>query len=341
MSSSKTVFLVPRTLTWDKLCALWIAVAVFFRQRNKSFKELLSTDLFDIAFDEDSNIPSDVIDIDTRKSYKDYGIGSATEKVVRDHNLDWPGVEHLVRILGVNNATGNLRNDKGSLVLLIRELFNVGAEKPSRQARIDIIERMWPVVQAYFWAAETDEAVVVGMNNPFTLTNYERLMQLARLDAATIRSRKEAMARAFEVVKSRQDTSKARAVTMPLDTFDVPIMGTSSKGRGYFAESDDTRFAGLHLKEHGETLVLIVRRRSGNVAIFVRGEQDLAILAQALNDIEPSLWFHEDRGGEGRSPMLLNGSTSRHAEPTKISKPELIRLVQQHHRHVSRQGQKR
>lgn len=337
----KVVFLVPRSLTWDKLCALYLAVEVFIRRHGWSFKELLGLGLFDITFDGDDNIPNDAIDIDTRVSYKEQGVRSATEKVITDHQLDWPGVAHLVRILGVNNATGTLRNDEGSLVLLIRELFNVGAEKPSRQTRLDVINRMWPVVEAYFLAAQANEGKVSAMANPFTLVNYERLLCLAAVPSPVIQERIADIERAFKLVTDRQDASKIRAVTMPFDTFDVPIMGTSSKGRGYFAESDDTRFAGLHLKEHGETLVLIVRRRNGNVAIFVRGEQDLAILAQALNDIEPSLWFHENRGGEGRSPMLLNGSTSRHAEPTRLSKPELIRMVQQHHRHISRQGQKR
>lgn len=334
-ASKKSVFLVPRSLTWDKLCALYLAVAVFVRQRGWSFKELLGTSQFDIAFDGDSDIPADAIDLDTRKSYKDYGVGSATEKVVTDHQLDWPGVGHLVRILGVNNATGNLRNDDGSLVLLIRELFNVGAEKPSRQTRLDVVNRMWPVVEAYFLAAQANENKVSAMANPFTLANYEHLLTLAGVAPSVIRTRVADLERASETVADRQDASRSRAVNMPLDSFEVPILGTTSKGRGHYVVTDDTRYAALHFKQHGDSLVLIVRRRNGNAAIFCRGQQDFTVLHQALEEMEPGLWFHENRG-EGRSPMLLNGSTSRHAESTKLSKPELIRSVQQNHRHVSR-----
>lgn len=336
--SKKIVFLVPRSLTWDKLCALYLAVAVFVRQRGWSFKELLATEQFDVVFDGDSNVPVDAIDIDTRVSYKEQGVGSATEKVVADHQIDWPGIAHLVRILGVNNATGNLRNDEGSLVLLLRELCNVGAEQPSRQARLDVIERMWPAVEAYFFAAAVDEEAVQAMDNPFTLRNYESLLELIGEVPPVFHPRVADMMKAFSLVKGRQDASKVRATNMSLEAFDITIVGTTVKGKGHFVETDDTRYAALHFKQHYDSLVLIVQRRSGNTAIFCRGPQNFTVLYQALEELEPGLWFHENRGGEGRSPMLLNGGTSRHAEPTKLKKAELIALVQKHHRHMSRKS---
>ena len=329
--------LVPRTLTWDKLVALLLKTWCLCGRLVESFEEAAREGIV-VVFDGDTpreQLPADLEDIDVLQPYnRQKDVGSATEKVVRDHGLEeLPGVRYLVEILNKNNATGYLKNDEGSLVALIREMFNIGAAKPSQSSRLGVISLLWPAATAFLKASEVDPTAVRATGNPFTVRNVRGMLRMAGWKEASITAYCDQLDRMFQKVAKKQEAAAQKAREKPVCTFEVPIFGTEQKGIGGFVETDDTRYAGEHFRSHQNTLVLVVRRSSGNVAIFCRGEQSFESLHAALDGKEPGLWFLDSRP---TSPMLLNGSTTRSAPATALKKPEIIRLIQEHHVHRTR-----
>lgn len=327
----KVVFLVPRTLTWDKLCALYLQVLLHCPNRRfGSFSEVMQAGVADICFDGE-NRPEKFVDVDVIRDYKRSGHGSATERVAQEHGLlDLPGVSHLLQLLNKNNSNGFLKSFPESFVWLIREFFNVGAENPSRDRRIKVIDTMWPAVEMYFAACEVDEAAVTAMKNPFTVESFEKLCDIAQVGEMQIVywvSRYQSM---FASAKKQGVVAQQRALDIVPETFTVT---GSVPGVGHVIESDNTRVAGQYLRENPDVAILMVRRRNGNVAIFCTGRQNFNALHAELERLEPSVWYLETRNP---SPMLLNGSTSREAAPTKLSKKMLVELIQSNHRHTPR-----
>lgn len=336
----KVTFLVPRTLTWDKLCALYLWVRHFFPDRIFwSFSELIRLGLADIFFDGDGERPAGAIDVDVLRDYKKSGHGSATEKVAQEQGLmNVPGVRCLVQLLDKNNRTGNLKSGEKSLVALIREFFNVGTENPSRERRIKTIDFMWPAVEAYFEACADHMADVEGLKNPFTLATFQELCDLGNVESSRTQIFLERFQQMFESAGNLREGAKERAAEIKAGEFDVPLYPGVGSVKGHLIESDNTRIASEYFKAHenGEPAVLVVRRKGGNVAIFCRGVQNFSDLYVELEAREPGRWYLETRNP---SPMLLNGSTSRHAEPTKLRKDELVALIQKHYQHRTRKDQ--
>lgn len=340
MSSTKKVMVeVPRSLTWDKLAALyWMCRSLFPIKRVWKFSDLMTTGLVDIHFNGDPNPPEGAIDIDARYDYKHTGHGSATEKVVEDRDLfDQPGVRHAVDLLNENNGSGFLKSFDNSLVWLIREFFNVGAEIPSRERRIQVIDFMWPAMEVYCLAAQADEEAVEKMRNPFTLSSFSELCEMADVSGEM----KDGFVQRFEAMfaeaKRRKNVAVQKAGEIETETFTL----TDSAAQGHIIRSDNTRIAAEYFKAHrdDENLgVLVVYRRSRNVAIFCRGTQSFEDLFLELDRLEPGIWFLDTRNP---SPMLLNGSTSRAALPTELPKKRLIELIQTYYRHSSKPARRK
>ena len=334
---SKLYFRVPRTLTFDKVVALYLWLYCKTDKRSWSLRETLKDTGSAIVFEDEAR-PTDgeIVDVDVETNYKKQNVGSATEYVVEQYGLAevLPGVDRVVALLNRNNTTGHLKSDTGSLVALIRELFNIGTDKPSHDARQRVIELLWPCVHAYFEGAARDEKKVASWRNPFTREHYAELLTLCGQQPA---GWLELLDRAFTSTEKKKETAAATASTIAAYHFDVPLYQSSGNGIGHYIVSDDPRVARAYLQEQLSVVLLIVRRRSGNVAIFCRGKQQFGGLYAALQKNEPGdTWYHETRYS---SPMILNGSTSREKPPTSLSRDQLIATVQRHYQHRARKWQ--
>lgn len=335
LSVVNIVFLGPRTFTWDKLCALYLQVRSHVPDKTFwSFSEAMQAGL-NICFDGEER-PEKFVDIDVIRDYKKTGHGSATEKVVRDNLIDLPGAERLVVLLNQNNQDGLMKSVPNSLVWLIREFFNVGAENPSHDRRIKTIDAMWPAIEMYFVACSVDEERVSRINNPFTLESFKTLCTIAQADAADVALWVDCYEHMFTAATKKRAEAKQRAAEIVPEVFNV-YQTDGRSGVGHYIQSDNTRIASEYLRGHRDVAVLVVRRRSGNVAIFCGGSQDFDDLATELDRVDPGRWYLETRNP---SPQLLNGSGTRSVVPTVLSKATLITLIQTHYRHRPRQSSK-
>ncbi|MBI3251569.1 MAG: hypothetical protein HYZ62_01510 [Candidatus Andersenbacteria bacterium] len=339
--ATPVTFLVPRSLTWDKLCALYLSVRITFPEHIGTIpSELIKKGLFDIHFHGDPNRPDTFIDIDVIVDYKTTKHGSATAKVAFDGNLtDWT-VTRLVQLVNQNNRDGKLKQVEHSFVQLIRDRFSVGTGNPSKARRVATVDLFWPVMNIFFQACGTGDGklAMTAMDNPFTLAAFAELCQLANADSAQVETWTSALVREFERADDLQEFALERAAEIEAFEFDVPLYSNAAVAKGHFIESDNTRLASEYLSTHADVMVLVVRRSNGNVAIFCRGAQVFDDLYRELERLEPALWHHETRFA---SPMLLNGSGSRHAPATGIYRDPLIALIQRYHQHRSRKYQER
>lgn len=329
----KVVFLVPRTLTWDKLCALYLQVRSHVPDKTFwSFSDAMQAGI-NICFDEEER-PTKFVDVDVVRDYKQTGHGSATERVVKDNLIDLPGTEHLVKLLNKNNNDGLMKSVPNSLMWLIREFFNVGAEDPSHGRRVKTIDAMWPAVEVYFAACSVDEERVNEMSNPFTLESFKTLCRIAQADTKDVALWTSCYEHMFTAAIKKRAEAKQRATEIVPEVFNV-VQTDGRSGIGHFIQSDNTRIASEYLKSHRDVAVLVVRRRSGNVAIFCGGSQSFDDLATELDRVDAGRWYLETRNS---SPQLLNGSGTRSVPPTVLSKATLITLIQTHYRHRPRHG---
>lgn len=347
MSGGAVSFLIPRSPTWDKLCALYLEVRAHTGEQVVwDVRPLTESGRIRIVFEDEPDIPPDVVDVDVRQKYnRDGRYGSATQRTVQRHGIDLPGMAHLVEVLNDNNRSGKLKDQPMSLVKLIRDLNNVGARTPSIAERLKVVVWLWPAVQAFFSAAEIDEALVVHMPHPFTLPYVRDLMALAGWEPAgqwvgMIEGR-------FDRVERRQAAAAGdiNHVMLSADSFEVPLYRSPAEqgvegpasAVAHWIESDNTRLAAEYWQHPRAGVLLVVRRRTGHVAVFCRGQQDFTKLYDVLNRGEPGRWYLQSR--EGRSPMLLNGSTSRAAQRTGIDKRILIDMIRENYCHRPRRHQ--
>ncbi len=327
---------VPKTLTWDKMSALYVWTTFGVPGQLRWFDEVLVR--FEDEFESPDAIPADMDDIDVRVKYNAGNeFGSATEAVATQLGLTrMHGMPRLIELLGANNRTGYLKSDQGSLVWLIRAMYEVSHNVDPFEHRRNVIRLFWPVMATYFAAAtSTDEQAISAIGNPFTLNGYQELIAIAgggddaRLHLAQLNN-------AFESARRRQEQANGRAAAIEARTFQVPLYRNPGNGVGHMIETDDQRVAGQYLRDHSDIVMLVVRKRTGHFAIFVRGRQDLTVLVSALEAVEPGRWFYDTRP---MSPLLLNGSSSRDAVASDLKPGQLIELIQTHHQHRSRRFQ--
>lgn len=351
MSATKVVLLTLPEWTWDKLVAAYVKILCLWpMERVADPRVLVNAGRLEILFD-DVGCPPDAIDIDVRADYKKLGLGSATEKVVSDHGLTdeaLPGIEHLVNLLRVNNMKGNLRDDQGSLVLLIRLAWKVNRNEALGMFRLRIVAVFWPVVQAYFNACAHDLAAVTAMGNPFTIANYARMLEMVGRDEAEVADACAPFTHLTRQSQTRTMQAHTRAVQMTADEFTLGMVGAESLppkagGRcftkqvtGHLINTDDSRVAQQYFREHPEMVMLLIfAKSSGNCCIQCRGRQDLGKLYETLNELEPGLWFHETRP---ESPLVMRGSPMRpvRKDEVKAQPYQIVLAIKENFRYRSR-----
>lgn len=327
--------LVPLTLTFDKLCALYVYVTFVL---GKELDDMLI--MFEAEFGKTSQISKEIFDIDVREPYnRDGKYGSALEKVVRQFNVKKQGLELLIRMVNLNNETAYLKRMRHSFVDLIRVLYEVGHNTETTEYRRQVVADMWPILTTFFAAVANNEGAVRDRLNRqhdiFTLDGYDWLQRTAGVTRRTIENEHERFERMFEKADVREGQARKRGAELkPEYVFDLERHDRNGTVTGHLVISDDKRIATHYLASHQEIHLLIVKRRSGHHAIFVRGRQLLHDLAQALSEREPERWylFKPDE-----QPILFNGGSSRHAEPSQLAPKELINIVKKHYTHMTRE----
>jgi len=233
MSSVKTTFLVPKSLTWDKLTALYMQVYCVLG-RMESWKDVLASGIR-IVFEDDTNIPQEAIDVDVRQKYtaSNGQYGSATDRVVQAYALtEDPGVAHLVRLLNENNRNGFLKDEAFSLVALIRALFT---SHHTVERRFRVIEQLWDVVGIYLTACDEHADEVESWANPFVLPKVERMCELAHWPAAQTAALLEQIRLCFQYTKADKEQAAEKAEDLKaLRTFDVRCNGNVNTVTGNY-----------------------------------------------------------------------------------------------------------
>ncbi len=318
--------IVPKTLTWDKFTALYLFVTRVLKTTLDQV-ELL----FEDQFGSDSPLPDGVPDIDVRDPYnRGNRFGSATQRVAAEAGIAGePAVKELVTLLNRNNENGFLKSFPYSLVWLIRELYEVGHSVDAYTHRRQVIELMWPVLDTYFGAAEVNLPAVVTIDRPFTMDGYIRLMEIRGFDDDQIEAALYPLDRAFGKAETRRQQARERAKAIEPRLFTVRQVD-GSLAPGHLIETDDQKVAGPYFKASPGIALLVVRMRSGRYAIFCRGRQNMRPVFNALEAVEPGKWFLDERP---QSPLVLNGSQSRNAEPSQLSPTEIVELIQSAHVH--------
>jgi hypothetical protein len=323
--STVVSFLVPKTLTWDKLCALWCAIYVKFGPE-------VSSDDYRICFEDEDGVPKDAIDVDVRSPYNRIeDLGSATERVARDAGLtneNLPGIELLVHLLEVNNRTGCLKDGNRSIVDLIRGLYEVPRNLPPREYRIWVVTLLMQCVETYFDACAKALNQVEAMENPFSMTSFERMLELAGVSDEELI---DVLDDQFKKVKRhRQAVFEKAGKIRPNRIFFVGVVESGKTMACHLIVTDDVEVARAYWKQNRRVGVLVIRNRKGNVTIQCNGPQSFEKLQGALVAREPNLWFLDQRPS---SPQIHNGSASRAVAPTRIRESELLDLIQQNYKH--------
>jgi len=336
-----TTFLVPQSLTWDKLCALFIHMwAADGAMPPAALLNHLKVRGHRICFQDEGDVPEDCVDVDVIEPYnRDQRIGSATEKAVDMYGLDdLPGASRLIELMNANNRTGYLKESDHSLVALIRELNKVGTAHPSIERRLHDVAMLWIAVRVYFLASDIEPESVARLSNPFTVKNMVLLMGKIGVADQAIIAFQAHLDNAFAKTDNATNKAQEKALSIqPVCRFAVKVKDRLGQHvAGHVIQTDDTRVPAQYMREHLEVCVLVNLRRSGNVAIMCRGEQDFTLLFEALEGRDPGRWYLFQK--QGRSPMVLNGSTSRSAPPTQISLSELVTMIIAHHEHRSRRA---
>lgn len=344
-NSAKVTFRVPRTLTWDKLVALYLAVRALIGQHSFNFDDFEG--VVHIQFD-DEDVTSNFVDVDCEEPYNQQpGMTSATQIMVGRYNLqNLFGVQRLINLLGKNNQTGNLKSDKGSLVALIRQLYAVGGANPSRERRLNVIRLLWPVVEAFFVAGEnaSNHSVITSMQNPFTVDSACALFGLCGEQSDDFRAAMDAARTNIEKLEKVAE-DRASELTDSADRFSVDnFFKRPMPEAGMWIETDNARVA-KHVFNQNPIVVLITRAPSrGNVCIQTRGTQMVERLVKALNDQDPNgdnVWYAHAPIGGNQSAMVANGSTSRQTRRTGLTKVKIIAILQKNYRHRNREQQQK
>lgn len=170
---------------------------------------------------------------------------------------------------------------------------------------------------------------------PLTLPGYlVALHMLGTGDDHDIREEYAFWTDAFKRADEVQDVAKDRAkeILRVLEQKPEPMSGSchyfdAHFGRCVYVETDNEKVA-AHLwpRLHRNVVVMLVRKKSGNVAIMGRNEamMDFSDLHLNLSIDEPPCWHLYQPG------VLLNGAEKRQAPRTAKPKDELIGLIRKH-----------
>lgn len=326
---------VPKTLTFEKVFALVLLCRNLFPVKGLGeLRDLLASREVELSFEDEAAPTTGIVhDLDVAEPYNrsEGRYGSAAHKVVETFGLqDMAGVEKAVEWLNQNNRDGFLKKYPKSVVTLIRGLYEVGHSCDTHTHRLNVVLRIWLVVQAYLEACEVDEteAIASSQGQPFSLTHVRSLCQLAGYDTKSTDTLCNDLEHGFQQAKTRQQQAVHRADKKPAEPFDVRTVGDRGTVSGHLISSDDDELAGPYFKANPNAVVLVQRRSNGSYSIHVRGQQDLSLLYEALEELEPTRWYHY-RPAPPQSPGLHNGGPSRAPQPSSQKPRELIALIQQ------------
>lgn len=319
------LYLLPKQPKLDKAAALFLLVHFVVR-----------TDLDHVTVQfHDGAIPGDVfIDVDAIKDYKSEGFASAVERVVRQHPelLNVPGMQYFVDLFNFNNLTGRLKNRfEDNAFNYINDWPRVGHSCSKNEHMLRVLRDLWAMFVLYFeTAAKIGNSKIEYVRNPFCLSGIERLLDALKPEPQRLDmylSMVETLEEGFDrAAKADQRTIDAAKRIKPEITFTV-LTSDGTQMPGAVFRSDDTRMV-RHIRSVNPDLgVLVMRRRTGNTAIFVRGAQDLTALYNALESLEPGRWHHETRY---KSPFIANGSETREVTETELTPSQFRDLIIEH-----------
>lgn len=330
MHRSDLQYLLPRQPKLDKLAALYLLV---------QYVAKTSLDQVTVLF-YDGQAPNGVfVDVDALHDYKVEGFGSAAERVVKQHPelLDVPGMQYFVDLFNFNNKFGRLKNRfEDNFFNLINDWPRVPHSCSKSEHMLRIMRDLFPVFTFYFECAAKAPDRIEYNRNPFCLDGLMRMLDRICPKPEQLESALRTVARLednFDLTDRADERTRdaARRIKPELEFFINAVDGVKKTAAVY--RSDDTRLVRQMWTVRPDLGVLVMRRRTGNTAIFVRGSQDLTALYAALEQVEPGLWHHERRY---KSPFIANGSESRDVETTKLTPTALSELVMQHVTYVPR-----
>ncbi|MBI2984941.1 MAG: hypothetical protein HYY50_04955 [Candidatus Kerfeldbacteria bacterium] len=328
---------MPKSPKFDPIAALYCAVSLGRRERLENV-----TVLFD-GEEPDASLAHEMpVDLDARLRRTETGHGSAVERVVQMYQLDEVmGTKRLVVLANRNNETGYLKERfRDSLVNLMFLAPSVAHSVSRREHLLECIRMAWPVFDLYFQAGQRAFhgkrwREFCDIPNPFCLAGYDAMVEFLRPDErGRYIQHRLVLVQWFERVRGREAQAAKRAVEARYTEF---LVSTVSGGTvvGRLVESDDETMAGQYFRSHPGVEVVLVRKSTGHAGIFVRGVQDLRPLHEALQRRDADRWDFVQK--PGKSPMLLNGSRTRHTHPSRLGPSELITTVQAHLRFRLRQ----
>lgn len=327
--------LVPKTLTWDKLTGLYLyvvfvlkttfdRVSILFEDEVSDPRQALREGAFDLDVVRKYNAETD------ERGRKKYG--SAAHRVAIERRVgNIPGMERLIGLCNRNNETGYLKGYPRSYVWLIREAYELGRNVDAHTHKVNVIRMFWPVLESFFAAAAKDLDAVEAIENPFSAAGYAVLMEIEGLPKDEIDCRLAVYDDYFERAGDRRDRTveKVKEGYASTREFAIPWL-VGGETVGHLVESDDRRIRNPYFDTNSDVRLLVVRGSSGHYAIFPRGHQDFRQLHRALEAREPGKWFLDDRPD---APLLLNGSSARHAQPSELKPAEIIAIIQANYRH--------
>ncbi|MFH0952313.1 MAG: hypothetical protein V1838_03945 [Patescibacteria group bacterium] len=319
----------PKTLTWDRMCELFLLVQEVW---NTTLNNVVLW--FEDELGTEGKFPDGIYEIGVPQKEGGKRYGSATEKIADVYNINIPGISELIRLMNKNNQTGYLKNYSQSLVLLIRRAYEVAHCESQFGHRQSVIEAFWPVVYSYFFACRKGEEAVQALlaNNDavFTFKGYAELMRIEGRTETNIQDRLVSIRKIFQKVEKRQEQTEERARTIAKTSFIIMAEGSSGQVEGHVIRSDDNMIGHIYLKTWLEAMVLVVHSRSGHMALFFREGQDPSVLLKVLQDEEPGKWFD---GRHYNKPIILNSSASKDAAPTAHTETTIINRIQRYYRY--------
>lgn len=261
-------------------------------------------------------------------SKREGNLGSAIDVVVADLEIPpSPALDELRRMAARNNKDGYLRNQPGSIVRLLREMYKLG------WSETEVVEAVMPTVDAFtvvfglpknegesevMFRLIADERLRQSVG-PFTIARYARdMIRLGILEEEIVQRletlldgwHKDRFHQNRGIGKVNQHINYKVDVRFNLDNDEIGVVITT----------DDPEVARGIMYEYP---LAVIRRFSGHTTIKVRGRaKRIFNLAMALTEREPGLWFFDTR-----FPYTINREPS---QATSLTGEELVALVREH-----------
>lgn len=317
---------------WHQIAALavlrrFLGVAIarleFWKETNQPPQETVGRWL------EDGLLP---IDLGSNWYKQRNGLGSAIDVIVADFEIPAsPALDALQEMAARNNNDGYLRNQPGSIVRLLREMYKLGWSQE------EVVEVVIPTIDIFldaFGANKVkDEAEKLSRLVPndqlresmalFTIGSYTR--DMIRLDI----SEKEIAERIAVLLagwrKDRMAKNRGDGKVQARLDYKVDVRFSLGDGvMGVAITTDDREIArGILQSDSLNVSLAIIRNGTGHATIKVRGRgKKLFNLAAALNSLETGRWFFDER-----FPYIVNRPP---VKATGLTSEELASLVRQH-----------